>query len=134
MANLALRNTSFLIKEIKKYNIKNKKLFQVNMSKPFDHIQHMTRENSIISNLEIQIGSTKIHKATSNNKARLQALKPSTKEISWVNLAKTRATFKPTIIWTISMKFKCSKANHMEWLRNKLADINLAFLKYYWTI
>jgi len=86
MANLALRNTIFLIKEIKfkikKYNITNKKLFQVNMNKPFDHIQHMTRENSIISNLEIQIGSTKIHKATSNNKARLQALKPSTKEMS----------------------------------------------------
>lgn len=82
MANLALRNTIFLIKEIKKYNIKNKKLFQVNINKPFDHIQHMTRENSIISNLEIQTGAMKIHKATSNNKATSQALKPSTKEES----------------------------------------------------
>jgi hypothetical protein len=82
MANLALRNTIFLIKEIKKYNIKNKKFFQANISKPLDHIQHMTRENSIISNLEIQTGAMKIHKATSNNEARLQALKPSTKEES----------------------------------------------------
>lgn len=42
MANLALRNTIFSIKEIKKYNIKNKKLFQVNINKLLDHIHTQT--------------------------------------------------------------------------------------------